>query len=694
MRRLVLAALAASVVSFPCFAQDGEHGDHDEGDAEIVVTGAIDRSRAELMSASSVLTGPELDRDLRANIGETLARQPGVSATSFGPNASRPILRGFQGERVRVLSDGIGSFDVSNTSADHAVIINPLTADRIEVLRGPSALLYGSSAIGGVVNVVDSRIPRAKPSEGIHIDGLATYGSAANERFLGLRADVSLTSGLVAHLDGTFAKSGDMRAGGFILSPQLRAQAAASGDPDILPLAQLRGKIPNTAARNWEVAGGLAWIGDTANFGISFTRTESRYGVPIRFATTPLLPGEAGPEEVRLDARQSRFDVRGEISPDGSVFKAIRLRGGFADYTHDELDETGAIGTQFFNKGKEVRAELIQQKRGGWEGAIGVQFMGRRFRVEGDEKFLPPAKSNQIGLFTVQSLERGPVRLEAGLRIERSRARAEADAALGNPALFSQKTALSGAFGANISLSDDWRIGINATHAERAPSPEELFSNGPHAGTQAFEIGDPNLAMERSNGVELVVHGEASFFSISAAVFTSRFSNFVFEEQTGAEVDGLPVFAYRQARATTSGFELEIDIRLARFGETDINLGVMSDATRTSIKNAGLSLPAPRIPAARLRGGLSAEADNYSARIEFERVRGKSRVAALETATPAYNMVNASLTFHPFGKGGPVTLIASADNIFDITARRHASLLKDYAPLAGRDMRMTVRLSF
>ncbi len=694
MRRFVFVALLAHAVTPPVFAQDVDHGDHGDESAEIVVTGALNRDRTELTSAVSVLTGPELDRNLRANIGDTLARQPGVSATSFGPNASRPILRGFQGERVRVLSDGIGSFDVSNTSADHAVIINPLTADRIEVLRGPSAMLYGSSAIGGVVNVVDSRIPRSRPEEGIHVDGLATYGSAANERSIGTRLDVALTGGLILHFDGTHAKSGNLRSGGFVLSPALRAQATASGDPDIIPRANMRGKIPNTAARNWELASGLAWVGDRANVGVSVTRTETLYGVPVRFATSPPLPGDAAPEQVRLDARQTRFDVRGEFSPGGTFVKSIRLRGGYADYAHDELDETGAIGTEFFNKGKELRAELIQQKRGGWEGAVGAQFMGRRFRVEGDEKFLPPATSNQFGVFAVQSLEKGPVRVEAGLRVERSRAHADADVGLGNPELIRQKTAISGSLGANFSFSKDWRLGLNATHAERAPSPEELFSNGPHAGTQAFEIGDPDLAKERSNGIELVFHGEASFFSLSAAAYASRFSNFVYEDQTGATIDGLPVLAYRQARATTRGFELEVDVRLARFGSTELNLDVMSDVTRTTIRSAGVSLPAPRIPAARLRGGLSADGTRFSARIEVERVRGKSRIAAFETATPAYNMVNASLSAHPFGKDGPITLIANADNIFDITARRHASLLKDYAPLAGRDIRLTLRFSF
>ena len=259
MRLILLATVASFAFMSPTSAADqGQttHGDHDTIGTDIVVTGIYARDRADILSGTSVLTTEELARELRPTIGETLSRQAGVSATSFGPNASRPVLRGFQGERVRVLSDGVGSFDVSNTSVDHAVVINPLTADRIEVLRGPSALLFGSSAIGGVVNVIDSRIPRSMPKEGIHLDAIATYGSASNERSAGSRIDVPLGDKIVVHFDGTYTKTGDLRIGGFILTPALRAAALSSGDPDIAELADLNGKLPNSAARTWEVAGG------------------------------------------------------------------------------------------------------------------------------------------------------------------------------------------------------------------------------------------------------------------------------------------------------------------------------------------------------------------------------------------------------------------------------------------------------
>ena len=254
-------ALSALCVAPAAFAQapDPQAPDqaYHDNRADIVVTALIPRRQGDILSGTTVLTGDKLTQQLRTTIGETLARQPGVSATSFGPNASRPILRGFQGERVRILTDGIGSFDVSNTSVDHAVAINPLTADRIEILRGPAALLYGSSAIGGVVNVIDSRIPRRVPDEPVHVEGLATYGSAANERTVSGEFEAPLAENFVVHLDGSWSKSDDLRPGGYILAQPQRALAAQSDDAEIREDGMWKGKLPNTAAETWEVAGGL-----------------------------------------------------------------------------------------------------------------------------------------------------------------------------------------------------------------------------------------------------------------------------------------------------------------------------------------------------------------------------------------------------------------------------------------------------
>ena len=671
----------------PHDARVGEPGDlHAEESNDIVVTGFA-RPRGDLLSGTSVVSGDELTRDLRPSIGETLQHLPGVSATSFGPNASRPVLRGFQGERVRLLTDGIGSLDVSSTSADHAVAINPLTADRIEVLRGPSALLFGSSAIGGVVNVIDSRIPRRVPNEAVHADGILAYGSAANERSANGALDVPVGGDFVVHIDGSYTKTDDLEIGGHALSPALRAQALASADPDIRALAGIRGRLPNSAAETRDVAAGAAWISGQSNAGLSINHYDSRYGVPIRYSLDPAVEAEAP----RIDVAQTRVDGRAEIDAGSGFIDSLRLRAGYSDYRHFELEEDGAVGTRFDSTGYEGRAEFRQSTRGGWGGGFGAQYFHRDFDVEGAEKFLPANRTSQFGLFLLQTLDRGAFKAEGGLRYEHSSLRADADPVIGNPDLVRSFDAFTASAGASWTFAPGWRIGLNASRTERAPSAEELFANGPHAGTQSFEVGDPDLGNERSWGLEAILRGSGNGYSLSASVFHSWFDGYIYETPTGAIRDDLPVFRYFQADARYWGIELEGSVKLWTVGGFDINLDGVADLVRARIEDSG---PAPRIPPMRLLGGLEAQSDRVNGRVEVERVAGQVRIAAFETPTDGYTMVNASLSFHPFGSDNNSTIVLSANNIFDAVARRHASFLKDYAPLAGRDLRISARFTF
>lgn len=698
-------ALSALCLSPLAFAQapdadaagtgTGTRAYHDDNRADIVVTALIPRRQGDILSGTTVVAGEKLTRELRPSIGETLARQPGVSATSFGPNASRPVLRGFQGERVRVLTDGIGSFDVSNTSVDHAVAINPLTADRIEILRGPSALLYGSSAIGGVVNVIDSRIPRRIPDEPVHIDALGTYGSAANERTGSGEIEVPLAEKFVVHLDGTYSKTSNLDTGSYILTPALRAQAAASEDADIRNLATLRGKLPNSAGRMWEVAGGAAFIDEGGNLGVSFAHTDNFYGVPVRYALDP--DGEA--EQVRLRMKQDRVDLRGEVAVNGAFLDSIRLRAGYADYQHQEIEDTGEVGTTFLNQSMESRLEFIQSNRGGWDGAFGAQFFTRRFQVNGEEKFLPKNETNQIGFFTLQSLDLGNTRLEAGARYEHSDLKADADDSLFFDGRRRSFDAISGSLGISQQIVPGWRVGLNLSRSERAPSAEELFARGNHAGTQAFELGNPDFAKEKSWGVEGTLRGSGDGYSVSLAAYHNWFSGYIYESivddsvcqaVNGGEDLEFPCYAFSQADARYYGFEAEASVTLAKIGDTRINLDGVADYVRATIKGNG---PAPRIPPLRLLGGIEAQGSRLSARAEVEHVFDQDRVTAFETPTDSYTMVNASLSFKPLAGNDRTTLMLSANNIFDTEARRHASFLKDFAPLAGRDIRLTARIS-
>jgi iron complex outermembrane receptor protein len=663
--------------------------------SEIIVTGLLPVARQDMLSGVAVVDGKALAQATRPSIGETLAHVPGVSATSFGPSASRPVLRGLQGERVRLLTDGLGAIDVSNTSADHAAVINPLLADRIEVLRGPQSLLYGSSAIGGVVNVIDRRIPTSIPDEPVHIGATATYGSAADERSAAGSVDVPVAGGFVFHADGSYLKSSDLRIGGHALTPALRDEALASAlispDPDPIDFAAnaaIKDKLPNTASETWTAGAGFAYITDNASLGLAYSHYDSIYGVPVRYATEPGQEQEAP----RLDMKQDRLDARAEAAIGGNTFDRVRLRYGYAKYRHFELEEDGEIGTAFYNRGQEGRIELSQVKRGAWSGAIGGQFFTRKFNVEGEEAFLPRNSTGQYGLFTLQQLDYGKVKVEAGARFERTDL--EATPLPDQPQFYSGSRsfdAFSASLGGSYKLSDDWRIGLNVSRTERAPSAEELFANGPHAGTEAFEVGNPDFDLEKALSAEVILRGGGPGFTLEASAYHSWFSNFIYENRTGEMEDGLPVYQFLQADARYYGFELQGTATLARFGAAELVADGLADYTHATVKGVG---PAPRIPPLRLLGGIGLNTPKLDLRGEVEWTDGQDRVTGFETPTDGFTMVNAQVNFRPWGKERPLSFALSANNIFDVNARRHASVLKDYAPLAGRDIRVTALVNF
>jgi iron complex outermembrane receptor protein len=675
MYRFILLA-SASLLAAPALAEEAA-ADSGESDAEIIVTGAFQRDLRDSSFPVSVVAEAELQRDLRPQLGDALATQAGVSATSFGPNASRPVLRGFQGERVRILTDGIGAFDVSNTSADHAVAIDPLLADRIEVLRGPASMRFGSSAIGGVVNVLDKRIPISVPEDGALFELTGSYGSAARERAAGGAVTAAIGDSFAVRAGGGYTKTGDLRTGGFILSRDLRADAAASVDPDIRALSTLRGRLPNSSGETKNANVGVAHINDGGNIGIALTRYETTYGLPIRF---DLSPG-AEQEAVSIDAKQTRADIRAGLNIPSGFFESLNLRGGYADYAHIEKEADGAVGTLFANEGYEARAEIRQRKRGGWQGVSGVQTFFRDFLAVGAEAFVPPNETDQTGIFTLQEIEAGAFRFEFGGRIEKTSIRSQD---VGFDRSFTARSAAAGVF---ADLGSGFKLGLNLSTTARAPAAEELLANGPHVGTQSYEIGDPSFGIERARGFELIARAGGDGWSIDAAAYVTRFNGYIYEFETGAIIDDLPVFQFAQCDARYEGIEVEAQAQLFELGETRISADLVADAVRANIDDFG---PAPRIPPYRLLAGLNASGTSWNARVDVERTGRQKRVTGFETETAGFTRVNLSADWKPFA-GKDVRLSLSANNLFDVDARRHASFLKDYAPLAGRDFRISIR---
>jgi iron complex outermembrane receptor protein len=566
-------------------------------------------------------------------------------------------------------------------------------------------LLFGGQAIGGAVNVIDRRIPRVVPENGAHFDAIGIYGSAADERSIGGAADVALgNSGFVFHVDGSFRKTDDLRVGGFVLSPRLRAEQLEIAEEEAeeghleeaaeaLELAGKRGRLPNSATEQKTAGAGLALIRDTFNLGASVSWFDSKYGVPSR-------PGAAhhhgdeeenegeeehGEEPVTIGLEQVRVDVRGEFEIGSGFLDKIRLRLGAADYEHTEF-EGDEVGTVFKSDGLEGRLEFVQRDRNGWRGASGIQYFSRDFEAIGAEAFVPPNETRQVGLFTLQEFELGQIGLEAAARYEHT------DVSSDEVGVDRNFNAFSAALGASYELAPRTKVGLNVSRTERAPAAEELFSDGPHIATQAFEIGDPNLGKEKSWGAEAYARFQGNGFSLNATAFANWFDDFIFEAATGEEEDELPVFQYFQRDARYYGFELEASATLFEARGFRFVADGVADYVRATIRDGGG--PVPRIPPLRLLGGLEAQSDKLDGRVEVEWVDDQERVAAFETRTDGHTLVNASIAWRPWGRERETVLLLSANNIFDVDARRHASFTKEFVPLAGRDIRVSARFSF
>ena len=683
---------------------DDLHDRRVDPEGTIVVTAAGLR-QLDVLAGTSVFEAEELQRNLSGQVGEVLVKLPGVSATGFSPGASRPVLRGFSGERVRVLIDGIGAIDASNTSDDHAVTLDPLSAERIEVLRGPAVLLYGSQAIGGAVNIIDKRIPRRIPDEPVHIDALFGLDTAMDTRQAGASLDMPLGGGFVAHLGGSWRKTDDLEVAGFTVSPILRAELLeeaaeeeAEGEfeeaDELREAAEQRGVLPNSATETFSADAGVSFFADGSMLGVALGIFDTRYGVPGRPGAGhhhgeeeegEEEPGEAEEEErVTIDMRQYRADLRGELDLGGGFFEMLRLRSGFSDYTHTEF-EGDEVGTVFDVTGIETRAELVQRRQAGWGGSLGLQYTYRDFDAFGAEAYVAPNETEQVAIFALQEYGPGPIQLEGALRYENTSVK--------SVPLDIQRDfdTFSAALGVAWESEEAFRIGANISRVARAPSAEELFSDGPHIATQAFEIGDVNLAKEKAWNVEGFARGKIGRTEVNFAVFRSWFDDYIYLAPTGLEEDDLPVFTYLQSDARYFGLEGEVVYTVFDNGPMTLLADVRGDYVRASLADGS---PIPRIPPVSLLGALELQTTPFDARVEVQWFGGQDRVAAFETPSESFTFVNASVEWRPLGERENVTVLFQAENIFDTVGRRHASFTKDFVPLAGRNLKASVRLSF
>ncbi len=642
----------------------------------------------EIVQPANVLDTLAITEKMQPTLGEMLGNEPGVSQSFFAPGASRPIIRGQDGGRVRMLEHGIGTGDASAASADHAVAIDPALAEQIEVIRGAATLLYGSAAVGGVVNVIDRRIPDRLPSMPVTGGINARLGSAADER--ALTADMNGRFGSLAwHLDGAVRETDDYEIPG-------HAEVEEPGemhDPD-----EPVGFVPNSAMESEKFTGGLSWVFDESGFaGASYTRFQTRYGIPGGHGheeEDPMMPMPPDEPPVSIDLKQERIDLRGGFNVGLGPFERIDASLATVDYTHTEF-EGSEPGTVFENDTLESRVELHNGAGARLRGTIGLQYLDQETDAIGDEAFVPSNTTESIALFGLQRLDAGSMHWEAGLRYETQ------DNRTIDPLLDRDFDGVSGNVGLLHRFADErWAIGGSLTSTERLPSGEELYADGPHAATLSYEIGDPDLSVETARGAELTVRKESGKLSGSLNLFHNRFDDYIFLEQqfdtmgNPILIDDLPVFQQVQRDAEFEGYELELTVGLHHDDHHDFDLILRSDQTMAELRDTGEALP--RIPAQRYSAALDFRSALWGGMIELaynDDVTGAD-VALTATPTESSAVLNASVTRRFIGDGVVHTLILRGTNLTDEDIRLNTSRVKDSVPLPGVDVSLIYRLQF
>jgi len=655
-------AVAAMLISHAALAQESKP-------EEVIVTStALRESPLEVAQPTEVLAGDELRRQIASSIGETLAKELGVSSTYFGPTASRPIIRGLGGNRVQMLQDGMAALDVSSLSPDHAVTLESVVSQQVEIIKGPAALLYGSGAAGGLVNVVTDRVPMemadAPISGAVELRG----DTAAEERTGALSLNGG--RGMVAfHVDYFDRETDDVEIPDFAQSDVLRQALIEAGeDPD-----GVRGHIPNSASDTQGGAAGASLIGDVARGGVSWSRYEANYGI-------------VGEEEAFIDMKQDRYDAKAEIDFDGPI-QAVHFNGSYNDYTHTEFEGPGEPGTVFNQDAYELRVAADHKFGEGWRGTVGAQYVDIDFEALGDEAFVPRSKTKAASLFAFEERHFDRWTIELGARAEQQKI--DPDAAAGLPSF--DDTAISLSAGTVWKFAEDRAFAVNVTRTQRNPQAAELYANGPHVADQRFISGDPNLGQETAVTADVSLRrtGEGITWTLNA--YYNDYSDYIFERPTGEIEDEFPVFVVSQDGAKLRGFEAEVGFPLLQQGDQHLELRLASDYVRGELDRGG---DLPQLPPLRFGAELHYDLDQLHLSLQGYYYDKQDKIAENELPTDSFTLVDADASYRmPVGSSS-VLLFLKASNLLDEDARQHASALKDIAPLPGRSFHLGARAEF
>ncbi len=649
--RLLLGTGVLSLGASMAMAQTTPPDEHESHLAEetIIVTASPVGARAdELLQGVTVIGEGDLVEDVAGGLGDVLASIPGISTTAFGPAASRPVIRGLGGDRVRMLVNGVGIMDASTASPDHAVTAEALEATRIEVVRGPAAIVYGGNAIGGVVNVIDGRIPEKKlnaPFEGRVVVGASSVDEGDVEA-VRLRGEAGQ---FVFNAEGVRRHGGERRIPGFARTASLRA-IEGDGPKDRLPNSDLNFKTG---------AIGGSYVDDNGFAGVSLKRSTSNYGLPQE-------------EDARIDMAQTRVDARLGFDLPFASFDQISVDFGTSDYRHFELED-GDIGTRFDFEGWEVRGRLHQTELAGWSGSIGVDAKRNTFAAVGDEAFLPLTRTRDLGAFIAERRDFGGWGLEAGARVETRDLRSDAGAR--------DFTAISVSGGVFVRPLDDVFLSVSASRTERAPTDIELFSDGPHLAESSFIHGDADLQKESAFSLEAIARFHDDRRDAHISVFHSDFSDFIFLNPNGAIIDDLAAFDYLQNNAKLTGTEISLEHELGNIGAWSVSGDGALEYVRAKTGDFG---NLPRIPPLELTGGITAASNNLELRAELIWTDRQSKTADFETSTKGSSMINLHANVRPLPDNEGLRLVFTLSNLTNATHRTHASFLKDRVPGAGR----------
>ncbi len=632
-----------------------------------------------------VLDGEELVVQRAGTLGETLQGQPGVHADTFGAGATRPVIRGQTAPRVKVLSDGSELMDASSISPDHAVTAEPLLAERIEVLRGPATLLYGGGAIGGVVNVIDRKIPTEVPEKGVEAQAEIRGATGTRER----AGAVGITAG-----SGDFA---------------VRVEGLKRRTSDYKVPDWSESELAGSYSESSQGTVGLSWIRPRGYVGIAYTYLDSRYGLPghnheyesCHPHGTHLHCGsheeedehgheheeghEHGHEHEHGDVpyvklRSQRLDLRAEYLEPFAGFEKVRLRGGLTDYQHDEIED-GVVGTRFKNRGYDARLELTHKPLAGLHGVVGLQSAYSDFRADGEEAFLPRSKTRSTGIFLLEEYRLGSWRFEGGVRQDWQ----HIDPDGGNESNRASATSLSAA--AIWDFAPQYSVALSVSRSQRLPTAQELYADGVHLATNTYELGNADLDKETSRNIDLTLRKHAGDTTFSVSAFHNRVKNYIYAN-TLDRYEDFRLIEYAQHDAEFVGVEGEIRHRF----NAVYSAALFGDYVRGKLTGGSGNLP--RIPAARLGVRADARWQHWSAGVEYYHVYRQDDIAEYESSTPGYDMVNASVAYRTRMGAADYEIYLRGNNLFDKLAYNHASFISSVAPLPGRSVLLGVRVTY